>query len=97
MTTLAQTVLEARGVSKSFGSHVAPDRVDFQVKAGQVHALLGENGAGKSTLIKSLTGVYHPDAGQVLMDGARVDLRDPQHTTSARCARRSTCCRTGRW
>ncbi|MES2144528.1 MAG: sugar ABC transporter ATP-binding protein [Pseudomonadota bacterium] len=72
-------VLEARGVSKSFGAHAALDGVDFALRAGQIHALLGENGAGKSTLIKILTGVYHPDVGQVLMKGARVDFRDPQH------------------
>ena len=74
-----ETVLEARGVSKAFGAQVALDRVDFALKAGQVHALLGENGAGKSTLIKILTGVYHPDSGLVLMDGAPVTFPDPQH------------------
>ena len=75
---LAHSVLEAKGVGKAFGTHSALDRVDFALKAGQIHALLGENGAGKSTLIKILTGVYHPDAGQVLMDGAVVTFRDPQ-------------------
>jgi galactofuranose transport system ATP-binding protein len=75
----ARKVLEARGVSKSFGAHLALDQVDFVLRAGQVHALLGENGAGKSTLIKILTGVYHPDQGQILMDGAPVGFPDPQH------------------
>ena len=75
----AKTVLEAKGVCKSFGAHMALDHVDFALKAGQVHALLGENGAGKSTLIKILTGVYHPDEGQVLMAGTRVAFPDPQH------------------
>ena len=75
----ARIILEAKGVSKSFGAHVALDGVDLALRAGQVHALVGENGAGKSTLIKILTGVYHPDQGQVLMEGARVDFRDPQH------------------
>ncbi len=74
----ARTVLEARGVGKSFGAHAALVGVDFALKAGQIHALLGENGAGKSTLIKILTGVYHPDQGQVLMEGAKVAFRDPQ-------------------
>jgi galactofuranose transport system ATP-binding protein len=78
-TEPARTVLEARSVCKSFGTHTALDRVDFALKAGQIHALLGENGAGKSTLIKILTGVYHADEGQVLMEGARVAFRDPQH------------------
>jgi galactofuranose transport system ATP-binding protein len=75
----ARTVLEAKGVGKCFGAHAALDGVDFALKAGQVHALLGENGAGKSTLIKILTGVYHPDQGQVLMEGVRVTFPDPQH------------------
>jgi galactofuranose transport system ATP-binding protein len=81
MTAEDQTpiVLEARGVGKSFGAHAALVGVDFALKAGQIHALLGENGAGKSTLIKILTGVYHPDVGQVLMEGTRVAFRDPQH------------------
>ena len=74
----ARTVLEAKGVCKSFGAHAALDGVDFALKSGQIHALLGENGAGKSTLIKILTGVYHPDEGQVVMEGARVAFRDPQ-------------------
>ena len=74
-----RTILEARGVGKFFGAHKALDRVDFALKAGQIHALLGENGAGKSTLIKILTGAYHPDQGQVLMEGVRVVFRDPQH------------------
>ena len=81
---------EDAGRVESFGIHLAPDRVDFKVKAGQVHALLGENGAGKSTLIRILTGVYYPDAGQVLMDGARVDAH-ASPTVSARCTRRATC------
>lgn len=75
----AGTILEAKGVCKSFGAHVALDHVDFALRAGQIHALLGENGAGKSTLIKILTGVYHPDEGQVMLDGARMAFRDPQH------------------
>jgi monosaccharide-transporting ATPase len=74
-----QYVLEARGVIKIFGNHTALDSVDFGLRAGEVHALLGENGAGKSTLIKILTGAYQPDAGGVFVDGVQVTLDNPLH------------------
>ena len=70
--------LEARGIIKVFGNHVALDNVNFGLKAGEGHALLGENGAGKSTLIKILTGAYQPTTGQVLADGEPVVLDNPQ-------------------
>ena len=63
-------ILEAIGISKHFQGVVALDKVDFQVRAGHVHALVGENGAGKSTLIKVLTGVYQPDDGAIRLHGA---------------------------
>ncbi len=72
-------VLEARGVIKIFGNHTALESVDFGLKAGEVHALLGENGAGKSTLIKILTGAYQPDGGLVFVDGTPVTLDNPLH------------------
>lgn len=72
-------VLQAHQISKVFGTNPALDAVDFGVRAGEVHALLGENGAGKSTLIKILTGAYQPDGGQVLVDGAPVALDNPLH------------------
>ncbi len=72
-------ILQARGIVKIFGQHRALDGVDFTAQAGEVHALLGENGAGKSTLIKILTGAYQPDLGEVLLEGAPVQFRDPLH------------------
>ncbi|NUV99177.1 sugar ABC transporter ATP-binding protein [Streptomyces sp. CAI 127] len=70
-------VLEARSVSKRFPGVVALDDVSFALRAGEVHALVGENGAGKSTLIKVLTGVYQSDEGEVRVSGEPVRFARP--------------------
>jgi simple sugar transport system ATP-binding protein len=67
----ASTVLEMRGVTKRFPGVVANDGVDFDLRQGEVHALLGENGAGKSTLMNILFGLYRPDEGEILMRGKK--------------------------
>ena len=72
------TVLTASGLSKSYGGVTVLDRVDFAVRGGEVHALVGENGAGKSTLIKILGGAVRPDAGAVTLDGTPLPLGDPR-------------------
>lgn len=77
-----QTV-EMRGIVKRFPGVLANDRVDFDVRAGEVHALLGENGAGKSTLMRQLYGLYQPDKGQILIDGRPVALRSPSDAIRA--------------
>ncbi len=71
-------LLEVQGVSKAFAGVQALDRVDFDVRAGEVHALIGENGAGKSTLIKVLSGVYPPDAGALRFDSKAISFGSPQ-------------------
>jgi ribose transport system ATP-binding protein len=75
-------VLEMRGIRKTFPGVVALDRVDFDLRAGEVHVLLGENGAGKSTLMKILSGAYTKDGGEILLDGGPVSIAAPRDAQS---------------
>ena len=68
-------MLSVRGVTKRFGGITALDHVDFDLRPGEIHALLGENGAGKSTLIKVLGGIHVPDAGSTHIDGRPAAIR----------------------
>ena len=73
------SLLELRGISKSFGGVRALDDVSFELQAGEVHALVGENGAGKSTLIRIVAGAHRPDSGTFLVSGRGVEHADPLH------------------
>ena len=76
-------VLETKGIVKNFSGQRALDGVDFDVRAGEVHALIGENGAGKSTLIKIIAGVFRADDGEILLDGKRVNIASPRDEPGA--------------
>ncbi len=75
--------LEAHGIVKTFPGVVANDHVDFDVRPGEIHALLGENGAGKSTLMNILAGLYRPDAGELRLDGTPVTFGSPRESIAA--------------
>ncbi len=76
MQPIGDSLLSATRIDKVFPGAKALDKVDFHLRRGEVHALLGENGAGKSTLVKCLTGAYRRDGGTILLDGVEVDPRD---------------------
>ena len=71
-------ILALRGIRKSFGPVQALDDISFDVPVGQVTALLGDNGAGKSVTVKTISGLWHPDAGELLWDGRQVSLHGPR-------------------
>ena len=75
-----QHIVSMKKIWKSFPGVVALEDVDFSLRKGEIHALMGENGAGKSTLIKVLTGVEHADKGSIELEGTPVLVRSPQHS-----------------
>lgn len=78
-----KTVLEAKSISKQFPGVLANDQVDFDLRAGEIHALLGENGAGKTTLMNILYGLYKPDSGQVSVNGQPIVIHSPKDSIRA--------------
>jgi fructose transport system ATP-binding protein len=80
---MSETVLEARNIVKRYGHVTAIGGADFDLRAGEVLAVIGDNGAGKSSLIKVLSGDVIPDSGEVLLDGRRVHFRSPHDAQQA--------------
>ena len=76
-------IVSLRGIAKYFPGVVANEAVDLEIRAGEIHALLGENGAGKSTLMNVLTGIYQPDAGEIAVDGKPVRFATPREAIAA--------------
>src|SRR3970040_940238 len=76
--TLEVSAVEMRGIVKRFPGVLANDRVDFDLRQGEIHALLGENGAGKSTLMSVLAGLYKPEGGATLCKGHLVSFNSPR-------------------
>ena len=80
---MSELVLKASAIHKRFPGVHALKGVDFEVRPGEIHALLGENGAGKSTLIKSIAGVYRPDSGDIFLSGEKVSFNNPREAQQA--------------
>ena len=80
---MGETILTMTGIDKSFPGVHALDHVDFEVRRGEVHALMGENGAGKSTLMKVLTGIYAKDSGSIVFEGREVEFHNPREAQEA--------------
>lgn len=80
---MSEYVLELKGITKIFPGVKALDNVHFQLKKGEIHALMGENGAGKSTFIKVITGVHKAEEGKMYLDGKEVDFKNPKEAQAA--------------
>lgn len=72
-----QTLIKMGGITKTFPGVVANDKIDFDLRSGEVHTILGENGAGKTTLMNILSGMYQPDEGEIYVQGKKVSIRSP--------------------
>jgi fructose transport system ATP-binding protein len=83
MSTTPQIVMQARGLVKRYGQVTALDGTDFELRAGEILAVIGDNGAGKSSLIKCLSGATIPDEGEILLDGQPIHFRSPMDARRA--------------
>ena len=91
-----QYAIECRQITKAFGSVVANDKIDLTVRYGEIMALLGENGSGKTTLMNMPSGIYHPDAGSILVGGKKLKRLDSHLDLKLNRRKRSTTCRSAR-
>ena len=73
---MSEYILELKGITKIFPGVKALDNVHFQLKKGEIHALMGENGAGKSTFIKVITGVHQAEEGEIFINGKKVEIKN---------------------
>lgn len=80
---MAAPIVEMKNIVKHFGPVIALNGVSFDVRAGECHCLLGDNGAGKSTFIKTMSGVYRPNQGEMLVDGVLVNFDSPRDAMTA--------------
>lgn len=80
---MSEYILELKGITKIFPGVKALDSVSFQLKKGEIHALMGENGAGKSTFIKVITGVYRAEEGEMFLEGNKVTFKNPGESQKA--------------
>lgn len=76
-------LLLMKGITKTFSGNIANDNITFEVRSGEIHALLGENGAGKSTLMNILYGLHNPDEGEIFIDGKRIQISSPKVAVNA--------------
>jgi len=79
----SKVVLEAKGITKQFPGVLASDNVNFDLRKGEIHALLGENGAGKSTLMNLIYGLHLPDKGEIFVNGKQIDIHSPNDSIAA--------------
>jgi branched-chain amino acid transport system ATP-binding protein len=84
---VAESLLQIEGLTKHFGGVVASDRIDLEIRAGELHAIIGPNGAGKTTLVGQLAGEIAPDAGRIVFDGRDITALSPDRRSTLGLAR----------
>ena len=73
-----ENAIELKNITKRFGKVIANDSINLTIRSGEILAILGENGSGKTTLMNMISGIYHPDEGQIFVHGEEVSIRSPK-------------------